>query len=155
MQPLPFILMPDSDVISYWNVIMMLLLLYTATYVPFKTAFVDESPQYVNNIEFAIDSLFFIDIVVNFISAYENAEKNIEFRLSYISWMYIRTWFLFDVFSCIPFQYLDLSSPDVQAELGVDIIGSGKIGASFVQHLGFDENGVQHRHLWGFGHRIL
>jgi hypothetical protein len=78
MKPLRFILMPDSDLISYWNVIMMLLLLYTATYVPFKTAFIEESPEYVNNIEFAIDSLFFVDIVVNFISAYENADKNIE-----------------------------------------------------------------------------
>lgn len=64
---------------------MMLLLLYTATYVPYKTAFVEESPNYVNNIEFSIDSLFFVDLVVNFISAYETADKNIEFRLSVIS----------------------------------------------------------------------
>lgn len=40
IKPLKIVLMPDSDLISYWNVIMMLLLLYTATYVPFKTAFV-------------------------------------------------------------------------------------------------------------------
>ena len=95
--------MPDSNVISYWNVVMMLLLLYTATYVPFKTAFVEESPDYINNIEFSIDSLFFVDIVVNFISAYETADKNIEFKLSMIALTYIRTWFIFDVFSCIPF----------------------------------------------------
>ena len=82
---------------------MMLLLLYTATYVPFKTAFVEDSPAYVNNIEFAIDSLFFLDLAVNFISAYETNDKNVEFRLSRISFMYLRTWFLFDVFSCIPF----------------------------------------------------
>lgn len=91
----------------------MLLLLYTATYVPFKTAFVEESPTLVNNIEFAIDSLFFIDILVNFLSAYETNDKNVEFRLMRISFMYLRTWFLFDIFSCIPFQYLDFSSPDV------------------------------------------
>jgi len=95
--------MPDSDLISYWNVVMMILLLYTATYVPFKTAFVEESPKYVNNIEFSIDSLFFVDIVVNFLSAYETVDKNVEFRLPYIAWRYVRTWFLFDVFSCIPF----------------------------------------------------
>lgn len=113
VKPLPFILMPDSSLISFWNIVMMLLLLYTATYVPFKTAFVEDSPQYVNNIEFAIDSLFFVDLVVNFISAYETNDKNVEFRLSRISFMYLRTWFLFDVFSCIPFQYLDFSSPEV------------------------------------------
>ena len=95
--------MPDSQIISVWNIIMMLLLLYTATYVPYKTAFVEDSPTYVNNIEFAIDSLFFIDIVMNFISAYETADKNVEFRLFYICFMYLRTWFMFDVVSCIPF----------------------------------------------------
>lgn len=62
---------------------------------------------------------------MNFLSAYETADKNVEFRLAYIAWMYLRTWFLFDVFSCIPFQYLDFSSPDVQAELGVNIIDEG------------------------------
>jgi|LauGreDrversion4_2_1035121.scaffolds.fasta_scaffold79409_6 hypothetical protein len=107
--------MPDSPLISFWNIVMMLLLLYTATYVPFKTAFVEDSPAYVNNIEFAIDSLFFVDLAVNFVSAYETNDKNVEFRLSRISFMYLRTWFLFDVFSCIPFQYLDFSSPEVQS----------------------------------------
>lgn len=102
-KPLPFILMPDSQVISAWNIIMMLLLLYTATYVPFKTAFVESSPEYVNTIEFAIDSLFFVDLAVNFLSAYETSDKNVEIRLSRISFMYLRTWFLFDLVSCIPF----------------------------------------------------
>ena len=115
VKPLPFILMPDSTLLSIWNIVMMFLLLYTATYVPFKTAFVEDSPEYVNNIEFAIDSLFFVDLVVNFISAYENNDKNVEFRLSRISFEYIRSWFLFDIFSCIPFQFLDFSSPVVQS----------------------------------------
>lgn len=35
IKPLPFILMPDSKVLNVWNVIMMLLLLYTATYIPY------------------------------------------------------------------------------------------------------------------------
>jgi len=95
--------MPDSKVLSTWNIIMMLLLLYTATYVPFKTAYVEESSDLTNNIEFSIDSLFFVDLVINFITAYETVDKNIEFRLSRISLTYIRTWFLFDVVSCIPF----------------------------------------------------
>jgi Ion transport protein len=103
IKPLPFILMPDSQILSAWNIVMMLLLLYTATYVPFKTAFVENSSDLVNNIEFSIDSLFFLDLIVNFISAYETADKNVEFRLSQIAFTYLRTWFIFDVFSCIPF----------------------------------------------------
>ena len=112
MKPLPFILMPDSKVLSVWNIIMMLLLLYTATYIPFKTAFIEESSSLVNTIEFSIDSLFFVDLVVNFISAFETNYKNIEFRFSRIAFTYMRTWFLFDLVSCIPFQYLDFSSSE-------------------------------------------
>lgn len=82
---------------------MMFLLLYTATYIPYKTAFVESSSDTVNTVEFAIDSLFFVDLFVNFISAYETADKNIEFRFSWIAFSYIKSWFLFDVVSCIPF----------------------------------------------------
>lgn len=110
LKPLPFILMPDSRVLSIWNIIMMLLLLYTATYIPFKTAFIEDSSDLVNTIEFSIDSLFFVDLGVNFISAYETTYKNIEFRFGQIAFAYIRSWFLFDLVSCIPFQYLDFSS---------------------------------------------
>lgn len=90
----------------------MLLLLYTGTYIPFKTAFVEQSPDYVNTIEFSIDSLFFVDIIVNFLSAYENEERNIETRFSKIAWSYIRSWFFIDIVSCIPFQMLDMSGDD-------------------------------------------
>lgn len=100
--------------------VVMLLLLYTGTYIPYKTAFVEESPDYVNNIELSIDSLFFVDIIVNFISAYENEERNIETRITKIAWLYIRSWFLIDIVSCIPFQLLDLSGGDSS----VDSLGS-------------------------------
>lgn len=90
----------------------MLLLLYTGTYIPYKTAFVEESPDYVNNIELAIDSLFIVDIFVNFVSAYEDSERNVEIRLTRIALSYIRSWFFIDIVSCIPFQMLDLSGAD-------------------------------------------
>lgn len=81
----------------------MLLVVYTGTYIPYKTAFVEESPDYVNYIELSIDSLFIVDMIVNFISAYEDRDKNIEFRLTKIAQGYLTSWFLFDCVSCIPF----------------------------------------------------
>ncbi len=103
MKAFPFIIFPNSKVKNTWNLVVMFLLFYTGTYIPYKTAFVDYSPEYVNIIELSIDSLFFVDIVVNFLSAYEDSEKNIEFRLSRIAFNYIRQWFLIDLVSCIPF----------------------------------------------------
>lgn len=40
--PAPYILLPDSKLKSYWNIICVVLLIYTATYMPFKTAFIDD-----------------------------------------------------------------------------------------------------------------
>ncbi|CDW89105.1 cation channel family protein [Stylonychia lemnae] len=83
------------------------------TYIPYKTAFIESSSDTVNTIELSIDSLFIIDIIVNFISAYEDSERNIEFRFFKIAQKYVTSWFIFDVMSCIPFQYLDFSGGDV------------------------------------------
>jgi len=88
---------------------MMLLVIYTGTYIPYKTAFIDNSSETVNTVELSIDSLFIIDIIVNFISAYEDNERNIEFRFFRIAQKYVMSWFVFDVLSCIPFQYLDFT----------------------------------------------
>ena len=82
---------------------MIFLMLYTATYIPYKTAFIDESSELVNYIELAIDSLFVIDIIFNFVSAYEDNDKNLEVRFSMIAFVYIRSWFFIDIISCIPF----------------------------------------------------
>ncbi len=103
LKPLPCIMMPDSKVLSGWNIVMMLLLLYTATYIPFKTAFIENSSPLVNSIEFSFDCLFFVDVFMNFLSAYETIDKNVEFRPSKIALNYLTSWFLFDTISCIPF----------------------------------------------------
>ena len=97
------VLMPDSKILSVWNVIMMILLLYTATYIPFKTAYIETETDLVGNIELATDALFFMDVIFNFLSAYELPDKNVEFRMPRIAINYITSWFLIDCVSCIPF----------------------------------------------------
>ena len=82
---------------------MMGLMFYTATYIPYKTAYIDSSADYVNNIELAIDCLFIMDIIFNFITAYEDSDKNVEFRIGKIASTYVKSWFLLDSFSSIPF----------------------------------------------------
>ncbi|CDW85707.1 UNKNOWN [Stylonychia lemnae] len=84
-KPYPFIVMPNTKISNVWNIVMMFLMLYTATYIPYKTSFIDETSTLVNNIELAIDSLFMWDLIMNFISAYEDSDKNIEFRFNIIA----------------------------------------------------------------------
>jgi hypothetical protein len=74
---------------------MVVLLLYTAVYVPYRTAFIDDSSEFMTIFELTIDILFFLDIIVNFFSAYEEDEK-IEVRLRKITKKYLKTWFFLD-----------------------------------------------------------
>ena len=96
-------MMPDSLYLSVWNIIIMMLLIYTATYIPFETAFIEDPDPAMLYIELTIDALFITDVIANFFSAYETDDKNIEFRLSQIALSYVRSWFLLDIVSCIPF----------------------------------------------------
>lgn len=101
--PLPFILMPENKLRMVWNVVIVLLLLYTAFFVPYQTAFIDDLSEAFNNFEWVMDALFMFDICLNFISAYEDSDKNIEVRMKKIAASYIKTWFFFDLSAVIPF----------------------------------------------------
>lgn len=87
-----------------WNIIIMLLLIYTATFLPLRTAFFDDDPPGLFEFELIIDILFFIDVYVNFVSAY--VDKNtgfIEVSFKKIARAYITSWFFMDLTACIPF----------------------------------------------------
>ena len=95
--------MPNTRLSTFWNITMMLLMFYTATYIPYKTAFIDSSADYVNNIELSIDCLFILDILFNFLTAYEDNDRTTEFRLGMIACNYLKSWFFLDAFSSVPF----------------------------------------------------
>ena len=42
--PLPFILLPDNKIRMAWNMVIVSLLLYTASFVPYRTSFIDDAP---------------------------------------------------------------------------------------------------------------
>ena len=101
--PLPFVLLPENWFKMFWNFVIMFLLLYTATFVPYRTAFIDDDSEGLANFEWLVDALFIFDLIINFVSAYEDRDKNIEVRIKFIALNYIRGWFLLDVAACIPF----------------------------------------------------
>ena len=100
--------MPHGKVKSAWNTLMIMLLVYTATYMVFKTCFIDEETTVGLAVDYTIDFLFLIDIFVNFLSAEEDNDGNLIHNQRDIFWMYLQGWFLFDfvtVFqSVIPFM---------------------------------------------------
>jgi hypothetical protein len=107
IEPLPIILLPDNKFRMAWNLVTMILLLYTASFVPYRTSFIDDAPPGLETWEWIVDALFLIDIFINFVSAYENSDKNIEVRLKVIAQTYITSWFFFDLAAVFPFQLLE------------------------------------------------
>ena len=64
--------MPSSQFKTFWNIIVILLLLYTSTVVPYQVAFVDEDTLMMVAVNSLVDVLFGVDIIINFLSAYES-----------------------------------------------------------------------------------
>ena len=91
-----------------WNIIVLFLLIYTATLVPYRTAFKDGSDTWEQNkgvlmFDYFIDFLYFLDLVLNFFMSFEDRDKKLETRLKEIAGNYLRSWFAPDLLSCIPF----------------------------------------------------
>lgn len=87
-----------------WNTVIMLLLVYTATFLPLRTAFFDDDPAGLFEFELMIDILFMIDVFVNFVSSYTDKNTGfIEVKFNKIAKKYILSWFFLDLSACIPF----------------------------------------------------
>ena len=67
--------MPDSRFKLVWNIVMIFLLVYVATYVPYKIAFVDNTTTGGLVFDIIIDCLFLSDIIITFFSAYEDIKN--------------------------------------------------------------------------------
>jgi CRP-like cAMP-binding protein len=100
------ILFPDDDFVRYWQLVVALLLIYTATITIFRIAFVEDEETGWLIADTVIDSLFFVDVTVNCFLAYYDFEMNLVTGHKAIVLHYLRTWMLIDLVSCLPFQYI-------------------------------------------------
>mmetsp|Transcript_15490 Transcript_15490/g.28098 ORF Transcript_15490/g.28098 Transcript_15490/m.28098 type:complete len:700 (+) Transcript_15490:60-2159(+) len=109
------IIHPKSRIKTFWNVVLAFLLIYTATFMPFRIAFMDSDSidgwWYFDNV---VDLLFFIDLVINCCSAYYDAYEILVISKRKIFLNYFKSWFIPDVISCIPVGLLQLFNQDDQ-----------------------------------------
>ena len=101
-----YIIMPHSRTRTIWNFIVLMLLVYTATLVPYRTAFIeleDETNMILPAFDIIVDIMYIIDMGLNFFMAYEDRDKKVETRLKYIAINYFQTWWALDFLACIPF----------------------------------------------------
>lgn len=81
--------MPNGTFKMVWNIVIMIILAYTSIFVPYQIAFLDEESMFLRALSIIIDVLFFCDIIINFISAYESTGGREETRLRKIATQYV------------------------------------------------------------------
>ena len=101
-KPAWYIIMPDSKFKTIWNVTVILLLVYTSTFVPFQVAFVDTDSDFTVFVNYMVDILFGFDIIINFFSAFVNTSHRVEIRLKNIVMEYLTGWFVLDLLATFP-----------------------------------------------------
>ena len=106
------ILLPDSKFRTSWTVIIIVLLVYTAIFVPFRLAFIEEDSLPLTIVEATVDILFGIDIYVNFISAIEGENNQLITDHRTIACTYLKGWFWLDLLACFPFNYIEFGAEE-------------------------------------------
>lgn len=110
------ILKEDSLARRFWNVIVLFLLLYTATYFPFQLCFIDlnvangmmAEGMLDRPLDFVVNCLFYVDLVLNFFLSYKNAKGHEVVDLRLTAKNYLRSYFLPNLIACIPPQLIEL-----------------------------------------------
>jgi hypothetical protein len=75
MKDLPFPLIhPNSKINTYWIPFNLLMMIYTATIMPYRMAFEEISDESWVIVEFLIDAIFWLDLIINMLTTFVNKE---------------------------------------------------------------------------------
>jgi len=107
---------PNGTFKQTWNVLITVLMVYTATVMPFRfafyeTVFWDEWTV----LELTMDLIFLCDVGVNFFSIYTKGNGYVVIDHKRIAVHYLKTWFALDLVASVPYTLLDLWKSDTTA----------------------------------------
>ena len=100
-----FILHPDCNFNSVWDVFSMTLILYSCVTIPYRLAFKVEASGGYLIIDRVVDAIFMFDCALCFTKAIFK-EGELVFAYSKIRASYLKGWFVLDFFSSFPFDLL-------------------------------------------------
>ena len=86
--------------------ILMFLLIWTAIYIPYRLAFLDQVGRGIFILECVIDCFFMMDIIINFFTAYHENDDILVVDHKKIALRYIKSWFLIDLISRYIYIYI-------------------------------------------------
>ena len=96
---------PKNSLMRYWDVYTMSLLVFTALVTPYEVAFLEASLNVLFFINRFVDLSFLFDMILNFyLGFFDDFIGKWVYDLSKIRKRYLKSWFLIDVVSIIPFD---------------------------------------------------
>jgi hypothetical protein len=95
------VILPTNKVKQWWDLLIIVLLLYTAIYIPIKVSFIEESYTAVFVFELLVDILFLTDVVLTFFTAFYKKNELIIDKTEIMK-NYMSGWFLIDLTTSIP-----------------------------------------------------
>ena len=97
-----WIFFPDDPIKIRWEMSMSLILIFTAVTTPLRLAFSESDDLTWTIINATVDSLFGVDIIICFFTAYEDENEELVYNRKIIAWNYIKSWFFIDLMSIVP-----------------------------------------------------
>ena len=101
---IPWIILPDNPYKKIWDLVIAILILYSAIITPYEIAFSDRNKS--SWFEILIDIFLAMDIVLTFFSAYTDEEENLVKNHKKIIKKYLKSWFIIDIISVLPLNNL-------------------------------------------------
>lgn len=104
-----FIWNPNSIPAKIWSGILIILLVYTATLMPYKIALIDDGDnQVLFYFDTVIDFMFMFDVYVNFNSPIFVKQDHYNFNRKVIALSYLKSWFVIDIFASLPMNLFQM-----------------------------------------------
>ena len=91
----PWVILPDNPYKRLWDLIISCIILYSSIMTPYELAFMDKTKDSWS--DFFLDVFLWLDIIINFFSAYTDSEENLVKNHKKIVLTYLKTWFIVDV----------------------------------------------------------
>ncbi|KAL3667215.1 hypothetical protein V7S43_007450 [Phytophthora oleae] len=97
---------PQEPSIVFWQFFVGVGIVYSIIVVPFRLGYDVDAVGGWYVLEMIIDSFFFMDILVNFRTAYFDEERKLIYDPHALFWRYAKGWFLLDLVSTVPIDEL-------------------------------------------------
>lgn len=100
---------PNSDLMRMWDSVVMVLVFWTSVATPYDVAFLEVRLNFVFAINRAVELLFALDILRNFMLPVRDGGNTVSmYSRSRIAKYYLRGWFFVDFVSILPFDTLNV-----------------------------------------------